>query len=42
MKPDPQKLEAVNNYPVPVSKKEVRAFWGLQVITDNLCHILLP
>ena len=29
VKPDPQKLEAVNSYPVPVSKKEVRAFLGL-------------
>ena len=29
VKPDPQKLEAVNNYPRPVSKKEVRAFLGL-------------
>ena len=29
VRPDPQKLEAVNNYPVPVSKKEVRAFLGL-------------
>jgi len=29
VKPDPQKVEAVNNYPVPVTKKEVRAFLGL-------------
>ena len=29
VRPDPQKLEAVNNYPKPVSKKEVRAFLGL-------------
>ena len=29
MRPDPQKLETVNNYPKPVSKKDVRAFLGL-------------
>ena len=29
VKPDPQKLEAVSNYPVPVTKTEVRAFLGL-------------
>ena len=29
VKPDPQKLEAVDNYPVPATKKEVRAFLGL-------------
>ena len=29
VRPDPQKLEAVNNYPKPVSKKDVRAFLGL-------------
>ena len=29
VKPDPQKLNAVNNYPTPTSKKEVRAFLGL-------------
>ena len=29
VRPDPQKLEAVNNYPKPVSKKDVRTFLGL-------------
>ena len=29
VRPDPQKIEAVNNYPQPGSKKEVRAFLGL-------------
>ena len=29
MRPDPQKLEAVNNYPKPVSKKDVGTFLGL-------------
>jgi len=29
VKPDPQKLEAVRNYPVPTTKKEVRPFLGL-------------
>ena len=29
VKPDPQKLNAVRNYPTPMSKKEVRAFLGL-------------
>ena len=29
LKPDPQKLEAVDDYPVPATKKEVRAFLGL-------------
>ena len=27
--PDPQKLDAVRNYPTPVSKRQVRAFLGL-------------
>ena len=29
VKPDPQKLNAVRDYPTPTSKKEVRAFLGL-------------
>jgi len=29
VKPDPQKIKAVNNYLVPVTKKEVRVFLGL-------------
>jgi len=29
VKPDPQKLDAVKNYPQPNSKNDVRAFLGL-------------
>ena len=29
VRPDPQKIEAANDYPQPGSKKEVRAFLGL-------------
>ena len=29
VKPNPQKLDAVRDYPTPVSKNQVRAFLGL-------------
>ena len=29
MRPDPEKLSAVRDYPTPISKKQVRAFLGL-------------
>ena len=40
--PDPQKLDAMRDYPTPVSKKQVRAFWDLQGIIAALSHTSQP
>ena len=42
VKPDPGKLEAVRDYPTPVSKKQVRAFWDLQGIIVASSHTSQP
>ena len=42
VKPDPRKLEAVRDYPVPVSKKQVRALLGLAGYYRRLSHTSQP
>ena len=46
VRPDPDKLKAVTNYPVPVTKKEVRGFLGLtgyyRRFINNYASVAIP